>query len=305
VIVADGPAVRCPQDSVPPQRKELLMTITSPSTGTTPRRRTVVLGALAALAVLGGGLGALAASHPENAPPPGGSVASVASAASAGPLDSVGRIDGSTALVAVLADGGQVSAYVCDGDTITGERFSGTALLGRAVLHSAGGAQLTVDLADGGATGTFTPAGATAALPFRTVPSTGEAGWYTAEAPDVAANWVVLADGTQTGVSSTPKHKHRGHHLRPKPHKPSGVSPTVAPEKPSGVSPTAEPEQALVNEFPDCTTVISRICVSRGAADPVEVDDGGLVLLEPGRLGAGGRTPDGSLGGSGELLAPL
>ena len=270
------------------------MTITSPSTGTTPRRRTVVLGALAALAVLGGGLGALAASHPENAPPPSGSVASVTSA---GSLDSVGRIDGSTALVAVLADGDQVTAYVCDGDTVTGERFSGIALGGRTVLHSDGGAELTVDLADGGATGTFTPAGATAALPFRTVPSTGEAGWYTAEAPDVTANWVVLADGTQTGLEKIHKLKHRGHKLHVKPGKPSGVSPTVAPEKPSGVSPTAEPEQALINEFPDCTTVVSRICVSRGAVDPVEVDEG-LVALRPGRVVAGGRTP-------GELLAPL
>ncbi|MDT0349131.1 hypothetical protein [Pseudonocardia charpentierae] len=270
------------------------MTTTSPSTGTTPRRRTVVLGALAALAVLGGGLGALAASHPENAPPPGGSVASVTPA---GSLDSVGRIDGSTALVAVLADGDQVTAYVCDGDTVTGERFSGTALGGRTVLHSDGGAELTVDLADGGATGTFTPAGATAALPFRTVPSTGEAGWYTAEAPDVAANWVVLADGTQTGVDHIHKRKHRGHHLKPKPGKPSGVSPTVAPEKPSGVSPTAEPETALVNGFPGCTTVVGRLCVDGDAADPVEVDDG-LVVLQPGRVRGGG-------GGGTDLLAPL
>lgn len=79
------------------------MTTTSPSTGTTPRRRTVVLGVLAALAVLGGGLGALAASHPENAPPPGGSVASglarwhAADAAGAGGLV--------TANWVVLADG--------------------------------------------------------------------------------------------------------------------------------------------------------------------------------------------------------
>ena len=147
------------------------MTTTSPSTGTTPRRRTVVPGVLAALAVLGGGMGALAASHPENAPPPGGSVASVASVTAAGKLDSVGRIDGSTALVAVLADGDQVSAYVCDGDAATGERFSGTLLGDRAVLHSEGGAQLTVDVTDGGTTGTFTPAGAATALPYRTTTS--------------------------------------------------------------------------------------------------------------------------------------
>jgi hypothetical protein len=264
------------------------MTTTSPSTGTTPRRRTVVLGVLAALAVLGGGLGALAASHPENAPPPGGSVAPVASVTAAGKLDSVGRIDGSTALVAVLADGDQVSAYVCDGDAATGERFSGTLLGDRAVLHSNGGAQLTVDVTDGGAAGTFTPAGTIAALPYRTIPSTGTAGWYAADAAAadglVTANWVVLSDGTQTGVEAQHKRKHRGHKLHVRPGKPSGVSP-----KPGEGGGLIEGEPGVgIKEEGRCVNFPDGVCPVRELADPVELDGGPTV--RPVRVLADGPT---------------
>ena len=253
------------------------MTTTSlPDRPATRRRRTTLLVVLAVFAVLAAVLGTVSATMkpaPPGAPPR--------------LVDSVGRVDGSTALVAVLAQGDQVSAYVCDGDTTTGERFSGTLLGDRAVLHSDAGAQLTVDVTDGGATGTFTPAGAIAALPYRTTPSTGQAGWYTAEAtaPDgpVAANWVVLADGTQTGVQSNHKHKHRGHRLHVRPGKPSGVSPKPADD-------AAQPEQALTDVFKGCTEFVGRLCVSGDAAEPVELEDG-IVAVVPGRVIRGELPP--------------
>ena len=294
-------------------------TLPQPPTRTAPRRyRTVLLLVLvAALAVVGAIMGAVSGAsgdEPQHAPPR--------------LVDSVGHVDGSTALVAVLAHGDEVTAYVCDGDTTTGERFSGTLLGDRAVLHSAGGAQLAVDVTEGAATGIFTPAGATAGQAFTTTPSTGSAGWYTAEAVaadgPVAANWVVLADGTQTGVENIHKHKHRGHKVHIKPGKPSGVSP-----KADGT--TAEPDEGLVSvlvdgrdcagstdrlcgvrktvapQEPDESPVLaddcriaSRTCPARGTVDPVELD-GGLVLLPVRREVGEARAPSGdpqSLAGS-------
>jgi len=252
-----------------------MATTSLPDRPATRRRRTTLLVVLAVFAVLAAVMGTVSATMkpaPPGAPPR--------------LVDSVGRVDGSTALVAVLAQGDQVSAYVCDGDAATGERFSGTLLGDRAVLHSDGGAQLTVDVTDGGAAGTFTPVGAVAALPYRTTPSTGQAGWYTAEAAaadgPVVANWVVLSDGTQTGVEAQHKRKHRGHRLHVRPGKPSGVSP-----KPGDT--TAQPEQSiLIGEPSGCIRNVDGVCVVRGIVDPVVLDEGTTVL--PTRVVADGPT---------------
>jgi hypothetical protein len=234
---------------------------------TTPRRRRTVLLLVAALAVLVGILSACGA--------PGGRPGDAPSGAPPRQVDSVGRIDGSTALVAVLARGDEVTAYVCDGDTTTGERFSGTLLGDRAVLHSAGGAQLAVDVSGDGASGIFTPAGAPAGQAFTTTPSTGSAGWYAAEAATadgpVSANWIVLADGTQTGFENGHKHKHRGHKLHFKP-KPSGVSPKPG----DGLT---EPEGQLVEVLgaDRCAGFPGGVCPVRALPGSVELD-GGLVV---------------------------
>jgi hypothetical protein len=71
-------------------------------------------------------------------------------------LDTVGKVGGSTALVAVVAADDKLIAYVCDGGAALGERFAGTAAGGHADLSSASGAQLVVDLAADAAEGTFT-----------------------------------------------------------------------------------------------------------------------------------------------------
>jgi hypothetical protein len=195
-----------------------------------------------------------------------------------GTLDSVGKVDGTTALVAVLASGDAVEAYVCDGDTDTGERFSGSLRDGRALLRSPGGAQLDLALTGTGASGTFTAAGATSAHPFRTEPSTGPAGWYAARATaadgPAAGNWVVLADGTQTGIENIHKRKHRGPRLHPRP---SGVSP-----KADGA--TAQPEEQpieILDSGPDCARFEGRLC-AEPLPEPVEL--GGDTPVQPTRV---------------------
>ena len=274
-----------------------MATTTPPEpTRTAPRGRRTVLLLVAALAVLVGILGAACGAQ-------GGRPGDTPSGAPPRLVDSVGHIDGSTALVAVLARGDEVTAYVCDGDTTTGERFSGALLGDRAVLHSASGAQLTVDVTGGSATGIFTPAGATAGQAFATVPSTGPAGWYAAEAVaadgPVSANWIVLADGTQTGFENGHKHKHRSHKIYIKPGKPSGVSPkadgtTAEPEEqpaqlidgdrcanlPGGVCPVRterDPGQPTV--LIDECAAPSRVCGVRGTVEPLELDGG--VTVQP------------------------
>jgi hypothetical protein len=133
-------------------------------------------------------------------------------------LDNVGKIDGSTALVAVVAADDKLIAYVCDGDAALGERFAGTAAGGHADLRSSSGAQLVVDLTADAAEGTFTAAHG-APQHFTTVATTSdEAGYFVAEgvspaAGQFSAGWVELNDGTQTGVSRTGPHQERARRL--------------------------------------------------------------------------------------------
>ncbi len=120
-------------------------------------------------------------------------------------VDSVGRVDGSNALIALVADADEVVAYVCDGEIALGERFRGTLVDGRGELRSAGGATLVVALSGDAASGTFTPVGGTP-LAFTTTAAKADAGLYFADgqtaAGPYAAGWVVLADGTQTGTAA-------------------------------------------------------------------------------------------------------
>ncbi len=119
-------------------------------------------------------------------------------------VDSVGRLAGSDALVAVVTAGDRVTAYVCDGTTSLGERFTGTVVDGRADLRSASGAVLAIGFSGGGSAGTFTPAGGDP-VSFTTTPGDGESGMYFADGQNAAgpysAGWIELDDGTQTGTA--------------------------------------------------------------------------------------------------------
>jgi hypothetical protein len=144
---------------------------------------------LVALTALGLGLGLSACAGPGAAPA----------------VDSVGHISGSTALVAVVADGDTVSAYVCDGPNGTGERFTGALDADRhADLHSVGGAQLSVDVGAATAQGVFVPAGGQPQQFSTEAATSPDAGLFLADGttPEGAysAGWVLLNDGTQNGA---------------------------------------------------------------------------------------------------------
>jgi hypothetical protein len=148
------------------------------------------------------------------APPstPAAAVSAPAAAVPTAGLESVGRLSGTDALVAVVSDGDEVVAYVCDGPAALGERFFGILDGGRAVLRSDGGAELDLTVVDGTATGTFTAAGGIP-VAFTTAPTTGDAGLYFADGIEdgrvYGAGWIVLADGTQTGTETRDRRSRR------------------------------------------------------------------------------------------------
>ncbi|MDN5932501.1 MAG: hypothetical protein L0I24_15785 [Pseudonocardia sp.] len=139
-------------------------------------------------------------------PDPAAAVASVSG------VESVGRVAGTGALVAVVTDGDRVVAYVCDGPAGLGERFFGTLDGDRAVLRSDGGAELDLTVARGGASGSFTAAGGTPTA-FTTTAVSGDAGLFLADGivdgEVLGAGWIVLADGTQTGTETRNRRESR------------------------------------------------------------------------------------------------
>ena len=69
----------------------------------------------------------------------------------------VGKVDGSDAFIAVVLHGnGEVTAYICDGASIS-EWFKGNVDGSSLNLTNASGTRLTADLAADSFTGTFTP----------------------------------------------------------------------------------------------------------------------------------------------------
>jgi hypothetical protein len=177
-------------------------------------RRSLARWAVSTLAVTGIALGGVACTA---APDP----------LAASTLDTVGHLDGSAALVAVVAGEGTIAAYVCDGDTALGERFTGTVQGNHAELRSANDALLLVDLGQDATTGTFITAGRPPQHFTTTAATTDEAGYFTAEGPTpggtFSAGWIELDDGTQTGVVAGEdggrRHKDRAprlhHHRKP------------------------------------------------------------------------------------------
>lgn len=162
--------------------------------------RLILMAPLVAAAALTG-----CTTAPASPSAPAAAVSTPAAVVPTAGLESVGRLSGTDALVAVVSDGDEVVAYVCDGPAALGERFFGTLDGGRAVLRSTGGAELDLTVVEGTATGTFTAAGGTP-VAFTTAPATGDAGLYFADGIEdgvvYGAGWIVLADGTQTGTET-------------------------------------------------------------------------------------------------------
>jgi len=116
-----------------------------------------------------------------------------------------GRVDGSDAFISIVAHkNGKVTAYVCDGVTIS-EWFKGN-LNGTSIdLTNANGAHLTANLSADSVNGAFTPSGSSA-LNFTTSAVTQPSGLYRAEDTQggiaYTSGWIVLPDGNQRGVRS-------------------------------------------------------------------------------------------------------
>ena len=110
---------------------------------------------------------------------------------------SVGRVADSDAFAAVVSNGGQIVAYVCDSKDLTAA-FRGEQDGDKFDLESGGG-RLQGELSDGGASGTFTSAEGKK-YDFSTEKASGEAGFYAGRDGDKTwAGWIVLADGQQRG----------------------------------------------------------------------------------------------------------
>jgi hypothetical protein len=113
-----------------------------------------------------------------------------------------GVIPDTNRFVALVSNGRNARAYVCDGETVA-EWFSGDVTNGTLDLTSAGGARLQATLDQAGASGTFTPAGGPAAA-FTAEPVRAPAGLYRAErnidGVDYVGGWIVLPDGQTQGA---------------------------------------------------------------------------------------------------------
>jgi hypothetical protein len=116
-----------------------------------------------------------------------------------------GKVDSSDAFISVVVHAnGKITAYVCDGVTIS-EWFKGD-LNGSSIdLTNANGAHLTANLSADAVNGTFTPSGSSA-LNFTTSVVTQPAGLYRAEDTQggiaYTTGWIVLPDGDIRGARS-------------------------------------------------------------------------------------------------------
>lgn len=232
------------------------------------RRRAVAaaLAAFATVTVLGG-----CAEAGEESVGPGGAPTAAATVAPEA-VEVVGRIPGTGALVAVVAAGDEVVAYVCNGDTL-GERFFGTRNGDRAVLRAGDGSTVALTFVGGAVSGRFTRSGGDVPVSFTTEPATGDAGLYLADGVvdghTYGAGWIVLGDGTQTGTAVRDGETRTAPRLvRGAPRKPppttTATKPTRVTEAPAGGLPPDLRERARKIEPVSSDVRLARLC----SADP-------------------------------------
>ncbi|MDD7966811.1 serine/threonine-protein kinase [Actinomycetospora lemnae] len=131
--------------------------------------------------------------------------ASVPAAPVAAPIPAVdgvfaGRTSNNEITVAVATRNGQVAAYICDGESV--EAWLDGDIQNREVrLRNAKGAVLSGTVTDEAAFGTMTVGGRT--LPFSAQLAPAPAGLYEARSENTRTGWIVLADGSQVGLSQT------------------------------------------------------------------------------------------------------
>ena len=145
-----------------------------------------------------------ASSRPGTSGPTIDRASSAASATPRGPKGQwVGTLSGGAAMIAVISDGYEATAYVCDSNKV-GAWFRGPALGGVLSLRNSTGASLTATLRNNGVAGTFTaPGGAVTA--FTAASASGHV-LYRAEARSgkdaLLGGWILGAHGEQRGLLS-------------------------------------------------------------------------------------------------------
>ena len=117
-------------------------------------------------------------------------------------LNTVGRVAGSDAFIAVVSTGSKALAYVCDGAKVS-LWFTGAVKQGGLLeVTQASGAKLTANLAAQSVVGTL-ELEAGRVLNFRTEPVKDTAGLYRARTTlggsSYLGGWIVLPDGEQRG----------------------------------------------------------------------------------------------------------
>ncbi|MFC5140683.1 hypothetical protein ACFPK1_20775, partial [Actinomycetospora rhizophila] len=139
----------------------------------------------------------------QSAPAPASVPAAAPAAAPLPPaVDGVfaGRSSNNEITVAVATRNGQVAAYLCDGESV--EAWLDGEIQDREVrLTNPKGAVLTATVTDDAAFGTMTVRGRT--LPFSAQLAPAPAGLYEARSEGTRTGWIVLADGSQVGLSQT------------------------------------------------------------------------------------------------------
>jgi len=120
------------------------------------------------------------------------------------PTTYAGRVDGGGASVAVVVREGTAVAYVCDGKQLEAW-MQGAATAGQLSLTSAKGSQLTGNYTGDQITGSLSAKGRQFTFTVSKVapPSALYRATAAVRGATIDSTWIVLADGTQVGVSAT------------------------------------------------------------------------------------------------------
>ncbi|MFE9139622.1 hypothetical protein [Streptomyces sp. NPDC007355] len=120
------------------------------------------------------------------------------------PIDYAGRVTGGRTALAISVQGGKAVGYLCDGKTIEAWLYGTADANGTLELAGKNGAALNGKRANGHATGTVTAAGRSWAFDLAKTDKPGAIyrATGTAASKQLRAGWVVLPDGTQTGLAT-------------------------------------------------------------------------------------------------------
>ncbi|MCX2185772.1 hypothetical protein KV205_35510 [Streptomyces sp. SKN60] len=120
------------------------------------------------------------------------------------PVDYAGRVTGGKIALAISVQGGKAVGYLCDGKTVEAWMYGTAGADGTLELAGKNGAALNGKRANGHAVGTVVAAGRTWAFDLAKTDKPGAIyrATGTTAGKQLRAGWVILPDGTQTGLVS-------------------------------------------------------------------------------------------------------